>query len=90
MSRQSDAASRQGSDRRRRSLGAGVPPAPTLRPRSGWRHPGAAELPAYCLGWNAIERAEMVKASEKHMPSSAPWFFSDGKIASTIFTEPQA
>lgn len=56
----------------------------------------AAADPRHCgarpqlLGWKAIERAEMVKASEKHMPSSAPWFFSEGKIASTIFTEPQA
>ena len=47
-------------------------------------------LQAAYFGWKAIERAEMVKASEKHMPSSAPWFFSVGKIASTIFTEPQA
>lgn len=55
-------------------------------------HPGAAAVTctASYFGWSAIERAEMVNASEKHMPSSAPWFFSDGKIASTIFTEPQA
>ncbi len=42
------------------------------------------------FGWKAIDRAEMVKASEKHMPSSAPWVFSEGKMASTILTEPQA
>ena len=38
----------------------------------------------------AIERAEIVNASEKHMPSSAPWPLSLGKTASTIRTEPQA
>lgn len=32
----------------------------------------ADDFPCYCFGWKAIERAEMVKASEKHMPSSAP------------------
>ncbi len=41
-------------------------------------------------GCKAIERADTVNASEKHMPSSAPWFFSVGNMASTIFTEPQA
>jgi hypothetical protein len=51
---------------------------------------GFSGIPAGYFGWKAIERAETVKASEKHMPSSAPWFFSEGKIASTIFTEPQA
>lgn len=45
---------------------------------------------SYDLGWKAIDRAEMVNASEKHMPSSAPWALRLGKIASTIFTEPQA
>jgi hypothetical protein len=60
---------------------------PAVEARRGGCRCGARLQP---LGWNAIERAETVKASEKHMPSSAPWVFSEGKIASTIFTEPQA
>ena len=37
----------------------------------------------------AIERAEIVNASEKHMPSSAPWPWGVGKSASSILNEPQ-
>ena len=47
-------------------------------------------LGGHCRGCRIIDRADKVKASEKHMPSSAPCCLADGNSASTMRTEPQA
>jgi len=51
---------------------------------------GAGTPIGQAAGCSAIDRPDRRKASEKHMPSSAPWALRAGKMASTIFTEPQA
>lgn len=47
-------------------------------------------LSGHCRGCRTIDRADKVKASEKHIPSSAPCCLADGNSASTMRTEPQA